>query len=95
MNDTPETLTAHVGYAYQLRQSDRSISRDHAVLEQPLTVGRLVRKRGDALCRPRRKFWGLESVNDQRNITCPTCVARAERYGVTIRPLTTTGPWYP
>lgn len=90
-----DTLTAHVGYAYTPRQGALSTSSGHAVLEQPLQVGRLVRERGDALCRPRRRFWGLESVNDQRDITCPNCAARAERYGVTIRPLTTTGPWYP
>jgi len=90
VSETPEALTAHVGYAYQLRQSDRSIARDHAVLDQALTAGRLTRDQGDALCRPRRKFWGLESVTGERTVTCPGCADRAERYGVTIRPLTTT-----
>lgn len=82
MTTTP--LTAHAGYAYQPRQGARSVSHSHAVLDQPLKAGRLVRDTGDALCRPRRDFWGLESVKDEHSVTCPRCVARAERYGVVL-----------
>lgn len=76
--------TAHVGYAYSPRQGGRSTSSNHAVLDQPLKAGRLTRDQGDALCRPRRKFWGLESVDAEREVTCPDCKARAARYGVIL-----------
>lgn len=78
------TLTAHVGYAYSPRQGARSVSRNHAILDQPLNAGRFTRDEGDALCRPRRKFWGLESSLHEKAVTCPNCKSRATRYGVTL-----------
>jgi hypothetical protein len=84
-NTTP--LTAHIGYAYTPRQGAISASSNHAVLDQPLRVGRLVRDQSDALCRPRRKFWGLESASTEREVTCPRCTDLAARHGVVIRHL--------
>lgn len=61
-------LTVHVLYAFNPRQGDRSIARYHAVLDQPLDAGRLHRAAGDALCKPRSKFWGLHEGNDQEGL---------------------------
>lgn len=78
-------ITAHVEYAFQPREGARSAGGYHAILDQPLTAGRLVRERGDALCRPRRKFWGLAPGNDTGQPTCPPCKDRVARYGVTMQ----------
>lgn len=78
------TLTAHIGYAYSPRQGARSTSSNHAVLDQPLKTGRLTREPGDALCRPRRKFWGLEDALHEQSVTCPRCRDLADRYGVSL-----------
>lgn len=77
-------LTAHVRYAFNPRQGDRSIARYHAVLNQPLSTGRLSRKTGDALCKPRNKFWGLYQGNGAAEINCPRCLDLMGRLGVTI-----------
>jgi len=77
------TLTAHAEAAYHPRQGAMSISRDHAVLDQPLAAGRFTRDRGDALCKPARRFWGL-APGGGHIVNCPECISRAERYGVTL-----------
>ena len=77
------TLTAHPEYAYTRRQGDRSIAHDHAVLDQDLIAPRFRREKGDALCRPARKFWGLYPT-DASPVTCPRCIELAERYGVAL-----------
>jgi hypothetical protein len=69
-----------VSYAYTLRQSDRSNGGDHYVTHEPLNVGRLHRQPGDALCKPHRKFWGLEPT--RRDVaTCKRCLEIAARLG--------------
>jgi hypothetical protein len=73
--------TAHAEAAYNPRQGAMSISRDHAVLDQPLTAGRFHREQGEALCK--RKFWGL-APGGSRVVDCPECIRRAKRYGVTL-----------
>jgi len=77
------TITAHPETAYHLRQGPNMRNNDHAVLDQDLTSGRLRRKAGDALCKPRRAFWGLERQRG-RVVDCPRCVELAERHGVTL-----------
>jgi hypothetical protein len=81
--DTANTrpLTAHPAYAYSPRQGSWNYGRHHARLDQPLTVGRLSRAAGDALCKPNRDFWGLEPVTTSP-VDCPRCLSLAERYGV-------------
>jgi hypothetical protein len=74
-------LSAHPEYAYVPRQGAYSYSHNHAVLDQPLTKGRLKRAKGDALCRV--DFWGLYPSNDGP-VSCPRCISLAERYGVTL-----------
>lgn len=78
-------VTAHPEYAYNPRQGAWSIARYHAVLDTDLTVGRFRRSRGDALCKPRSKFWGLEETKTGA-VDCPHCVERADRYGVILLP---------
>jgi hypothetical protein len=82
----PAVASAHVRTAFHLRQGPNMTNGEHAVLDQPLNVGRLVRKTGDALCKPQAKFWGLYESPD-RNVSCPRCLAMAERHGITIRTL--------
>lgn len=89
---TPGRLTAHTGSAYTRRQGEFSRSRKHAVLDQPLTGGRLLRDRGDALCRRFGDFWGLEDAPGHP-VTCPTCITRAERYGVILADGTQPQAW--
>lgn len=71
-------LNLRVDYAYTLRQSDRSNGADHLVVLEDLHVGRLHRQVGDALCRPRRKFWGLEPTK-RTEADCRRCLQIAQR----------------
>ncbi|MCF1592414.1 hypothetical protein [Streptomyces muensis] len=83
----PDVPSAHVAYAFNPHEGARSQANYHLRLDQDLNAGRLVRKRGDALCKPQAKFWGLEPTRpaDRRAPSCPTCIERAERYGITVR----------
>jgi hypothetical protein len=63
-----------------------STGRNHAVLNTPIRRGRLIRQKGDALCKPLAKFWGLESVLHDCDITCPVCLKRMQDYGITYGP---------
>jgi hypothetical protein len=78
-----ETLTARPSYAYTRRQGAWSFAHTHAVLDQDLNAGRFKRTKGDALCRPAEKFWGLEPITT-RGVSCPKCKELAERYGVEL-----------
>ena len=84
---TDGAVTAHVEYAYNPRQGAMSNGSHHAVLDQPLHAGRLHREAGDALCKPARRFWGLEVGHDLANVDCRRCVEMLARHNVTIRPL--------
>jgi hypothetical protein len=76
-------ITAHAEYAYNPRQGARSVAREHAILDIPLRRSRIRRDAGDALCKPRRAFWGL-SQGSTPEVSCPRCLELAERYGVTL-----------
>lgn len=77
-------ITAHVRYAFHPRQGARSRGGYHAILDGPLNVGRLHRVAGDALCKPRGRFWGLYEGNPSP-VDCVRCVALMERHGVVAR----------
>jgi hypothetical protein len=86
--NTPATgkaasVTAHAEYAYNPRQGACSIAREHAILDQPINSARFRRDTGDALCKPRRAFWGLNPGSTNK-VSCPRCLELAERYGVTL-----------
>lgn len=74
-----ETTTVHVRYAFNRREGAQSNGTYHAVLDQPLHAGRLHRDAGDALCRPRNKFWGLERSSAGQPVTCRRCLELAQR----------------
>lgn len=78
-------VTAHVEYAYSPRQGSMSNGGDHAVVDQPLLTGRLVRWPGQPLCSG--KFWGLNpgGATWTGTVTCASCADRAERYGVDVQ----------
>ncbi len=77
------TITATAEYAYTRREGDRGNGRYHAVIDSPITVGRFIRQKGDALCKPRREFWGL-SKGGSDLVDCPRCIELAGRYVVTL-----------
>lgn len=81
----PAVPSAHVLTAYHLRQGPGMTNGQHAVLDQPLTSGRLVRNTEDALCKPREKFWGLEQSTNIAEVTCGRCKEMAGRHGITVR----------
>ena len=56
------SIDTKLAYAFSPRHGAVSTGADHLVLQHDLSVGRLHRKSGDALCKPREKFWGLELV---------------------------------
>lgn len=78
--------TIYAGYAYSPRQGALTVARDHTVLSGWFRLGQLQRKAGDALCKPRKRFWGLEDTRDGREATCPTCLERMARYGLEYGP---------
>jgi hypothetical protein len=77
-------LTGHIRYAFNRRQGASSNGNYHLVLDQPLHAGRLNREKGDALCKPRTKFWGLDQGSAQAVVDCPVCLKRARQHGVTV-----------
>lgn len=72
---------AYVAYAYSRREGANSLGKYHLVLNQPLDSGRLHRMAEDALCRPGRKFWGLEP-RPGADVDCPRCLQLAGQHGV-------------
>jgi hypothetical protein len=80
--------TAHVAYAYSRREGANSLGNYHLVLDQPLSSGRLHRNTHDALCKPARRFWGLEP-RSEASANCPSCLRLADRYGITTTARTT------
>ncbi|MFJ1827381.1 hypothetical protein [Streptomyces sp. NPDC088178] len=77
--------SAHVQYAFNPYQGASSNGAYHLILDQPLHAARLHRNAGDALCKPRSKFWGLERGNDRQTATCSVCLERAARYSIAVR----------
>ena len=76
--------TAHTEYAFNPRQGAMSNGSYHAILDQPLHVGRLRREAGDPLCKPARKFWGLNPGNRKGGVNCARCLSLMQRYGVSV-----------
>lgn len=81
---TPSLRFAH---AYTPNEAASYGGGEHLVLEAPFLKGRLYRARGDALCKPRRKFWGLHDiVHYVPSKICKRCRELAERHGFEIPP---------
>jgi hypothetical protein len=75
-------VPTHVEHAFTPRETGGYGGRDHIVVEQPLTAGRIRRAAGDALCKPAVKFWGLQRSSGTRPASCARCIALAERLGL-------------
>jgi hypothetical protein len=75
----------HVEGSYNPSDRGSSKSGNHLVLDVPLRAGRLVRDKGDPLCKPKGKFWGLTGPDRNRGeprvIDCHACVQQALRLG--------------
>jgi len=71
-------------YAYVSNQGPNSRARTHLVTDSPIVSGRLRRAAGDALCKPRSKFYHLshECQEQPKERLCPRCVEIAERLGL-------------
>lgn len=69
----------HIAHAYTAQETGSYGGADHIVVDEPVRIGRLAREPGDALSRPRRKFWGLHDVEDGRLPTSLADIKVAER----------------
>ena len=63
----------HVEHAYTPSETATYGGADHVVVDEEVRIGRLVRRPGDALSRPRKKFWGLHAVAEADRL--PTSIA--------------------
>lgn len=63
----------HVAHAYTAQETATYGGADHIVVDEPVRIGRLAREAGDALSRPRKKFWGLHDVAEADRL--PTSIA--------------------
>lgn len=68
-----------IAHAYTAQETATYGGADHIVVDEPVHIGRLVREPGDALSRPRQKFWGLHDVEDGRLPTSAADIKIAER----------------
>ena len=93
----PSRPIAHSEYAFNPRQGAMSFARYHAVLDQDMARGQFSRRAGDALCKPRRKFWGL-SPGASDSVDGPRCLELAARHDVSrtiLAPSSAVGPGTP
>lgn len=79
-----------VAYAYLGRMQRGSNDHQgglHITTKAPFTVGRLVRKPGDALCKPAARFWGLDGGRAGLAYAhCVTCADKVEQLIRKLRP---------
>ncbi|MFX4226346.1 MAG: hypothetical protein ACFHHU_00220 [Porticoccaceae bacterium] len=85
-NQKPFAPGLTVECAYSPRQGPASGGKDHIVLLNAFSQGRLKRAKGDALCKPRGKFWGLSESSDPNSLkhVCSTCRDRAQQLGFIV-----------
>ncbi len=69
----------HVAHAYTAQETATYGGADHVVVDEAIRIGRLKREPGDALSRPRAKFWGLSRVEEDRLPTSLADIKIAER----------------
>jgi hypothetical protein len=77
------TIKAKVLHAYTPNERGHYGGGDHIVVFEGFKDGRLIRKAGDALCRPRHKFNCLGET-DFDMPTCKRCLELAARIGITL-----------
>ena len=74
----------HIEHAYTPHETASYGGADHIITDEPIHIGRLRRKPGDALSRPRTKFWGLSHVEEERLPTARADIKIAERIVMNI-----------
>lgn len=75
----PQTADGHgVAYAYNPGQGPSSNGAYHLVAKAPIQSGRLRRAPGDALCKPARRFWGLDGGRTEADFNSRPCARCAE-----------------
>lgn len=86
VEESPSVVSTTIGYAYSPRENVNSKGGNHVVLLQPLAFGRFRREKHDALCKPFKKFWGLNVVaaGDTRKVTCTRCIELAVRFAIPL-----------
>lgn len=65
---------AYVAYAYSPRENEGSRGTTHCVVNEDVTIGRIHRAPGQALCTT-REFWGLDYRPPSRGVHCKACQA--------------------
>lgn len=78
-----DPIILNVHGAYHPRDAGNAHGAEHLVVAADFHRGRLRREVGDALCKPRRKFWGL-NPHPERKPTCKRCLDLAARHGLTL-----------
>lgn len=69
----------HVEHAHVPRETAMHGGADHVVVDEEVRIGRLARRPGDALSRPRHKFWGLSPTEEGRLPSAIADIRIAER----------------
>lgn len=72
-------FAAHIAHAYTPRETALYGGADHVVVEEEVRVGRIHRVQGDALCKRRGRFWGLNRGGEDHVPSCRRCIEIAER----------------
>jgi hypothetical protein len=72
-------IPVSLAYAYSPRERTGSRGRHHIQTQEDFVLGRLKRKKGDALCRPAKKFWNLDTRRNEHesHVTCLHCLGIA------------------
>lgn len=77
------SLTLGLAHAYTPNETGGYGGTDHLVTSEAFSYGSLHRERGDALCKPRGKFWSLQRVDSApRRKVCALCLKRAQRLSI-------------
>lgn len=73
-----------VAYAYNPKEGGSSNGKYHLIVTaaEGLTLIRVQRQKGDALCKPAAKFWGLDLKDTSPS--CPKCLAQLEKQLATL-----------
>jgi hypothetical protein len=72
-----QTQTA---YAYSPRERTASQGGYHIIVPQDgMKFGKAVRNKGDAICKPAKKFWGLTILGGSELPNCKHCLAAMEK----------------
>jgi hypothetical protein len=70
---------AHIEHAYTSRETATYGGGDHIVVDETVTIGRIHRSPGNALCKARRSFKALLPGGEDHTPNCKRCIEIAER----------------